>query len=247
MNYMDKVSKRIVELREERGETQQELADAIGITRQSLSRYEIAARTINVDVLGALARHFCVSADYLLGLSDVKSTEHDMQIACNVTGLSEKAIDMLSDRGILAYCCRDNNNPARVYEEILNRVLSNALFYDMVSNYAQLFEVSEEMYQSRSLYHFCFPEMPNFTKKEAEIIFDATHRFNEKGLKAKDRECDVCRYLCINLTEQLADIFDARKKVKEFTKDQLVEYLDIANNQIEQEDTTHAQHHQTQE
>ena len=96
MNYMDKVSERIVELREERGETQQELADAIGITRQSLSRYEIAARTINVDVLGELANHFGVSADYLLGLSDVKSTEQDMKIACEVTGLSEKAIENLS-------------------------------------------------------------------------------------------------------------------------------------------------------
>lgn len=93
MNYMDKVSRRIVELREEKGETQQELADAIGITRQSLSRYEIAARTINVDVLGALARHFEVSSDYLLGLSDVKSTEQDTKIACKVTGLSEKAIE----------------------------------------------------------------------------------------------------------------------------------------------------------
>lgn len=95
MEFMDKVSKRIVELREAKGETQQELADAIGITRQSLSRYEIAARTINVDVLGALAQHFNVTTDYLLGLSDVKSTEQDMKIACEVTGLSEKSINTL--------------------------------------------------------------------------------------------------------------------------------------------------------
>lgn len=95
MEFMDKVSKRIVELREAKGETQQELADAIGITRQSLSRYEIAARTINVDVLGALAQHFNVTTDYLLGLSDIKSTEQDMKIACEMTGLSEKSINTL--------------------------------------------------------------------------------------------------------------------------------------------------------
>lgn len=92
MDYMDNVSKRIVSLREEKGETQQELANAIGITRQSLSRYEIAARTVSVEVLGALAQHFNVSADYLLGLSDVRSTEQDIQTACEVTGLSEKAV-----------------------------------------------------------------------------------------------------------------------------------------------------------
>lgn len=95
MEFMDKVSKRIVELREAKGETQQELADAIGITRQSLSRYEIATRTINVDVLGALAQHFNVTTDYLLGLSDVKSTEKDIKIACEMTGLSEKSINTL--------------------------------------------------------------------------------------------------------------------------------------------------------
>ena len=95
MNIMDKVSRRIVELREEKGETQQELADAIGITRQSLSRYEIAVRTINVDVLGALAQHFGVSSDYILGLSDVRSTDQDMKTACEVTGLSENALNGL--------------------------------------------------------------------------------------------------------------------------------------------------------
>ena len=95
MDYMEKVSKRIVSLREEKGETQQELADAIGITRQSLSRYEIAARTINIEVLGVLAQHFGVSADYLLGLSNVRSMEQDMQAACEMTGLSEETIAKL--------------------------------------------------------------------------------------------------------------------------------------------------------
>lgn len=95
MDYMDNVSKRIVSLREEKGETQQELANAIGITRQSLSRYEIAARTVNAEVLGALARHFGVSADYLLGLSDVRSTEQDIRTACEVTGLTEETIKSL--------------------------------------------------------------------------------------------------------------------------------------------------------
>ena len=39
-----------------------------------------------------------MSADYLLGLSDVKSTEQDIQTACEVTGLSEKAVLSLCER-----------------------------------------------------------------------------------------------------------------------------------------------------
>lgn len=96
-DYMDYVSNRIVALREEKGETQQELADAIGITRQSLSRYEIAARTISIDALGQIAQHYDVSVDYLMGLSDIKSTEQDMKTACAVTGFSESEINYLSE------------------------------------------------------------------------------------------------------------------------------------------------------
>lgn len=127
MDYMDNVSKRIVSLREEKGETQQELANAIGITRQSLSRYEIAARTVNAEVLGALARHFDVSADYLLGLSDVRSTEQDMKTACEVTGLSEKAV--------LSLCKIKEKN------HIYNEMISSQNFHEIA---ALLQELEEE-------------------------------------------------------------------------------------------------------
>ncbi|WP_455125160.1 helix-turn-helix domain-containing protein [Ruminococcus sp.] len=129
MDYMDNVSKRIVSLREEKGETQQELANAIGITRQSLSRYEIAARTVNAEVLGALARHFGVSADYLLGLSDVRSTEQDMRTACEVTQLSEKAVKMLKDNA---------GYKEAFYQEkllpILNAMLETKDFYRIIDS-----------------------------------------------------------------------------------------------------------------
>lgn len=97
MNYSDIMCKRIVELREELGETQQQLADAIGITRQTLARYEISMRTMNTDILRNLAQHFGVSSDYILGLSDVRSTDQDMKTACEVTGLSQRAVENIAE------------------------------------------------------------------------------------------------------------------------------------------------------
>ena len=143
MDYMDNVSKRIVSLREEKGETQQELANAVGITRQSLSRYEIAARTVSVEVLGALAQHFNVSADYLLGLSDVKSTEQDMQTACEVTGLSEYAISAFNELkkepcfdivDKLFSSCEDYET-----EELLEEAFSNCMDEVKVEAFASAF------------------------------------------------------------------------------------------------------------
>ena len=87
---------RLLNLREERGETQDQLAKAVGITRQSLSRYETNERTPNIELIYNIAKHYEVSADYLLGLSDVKSLDNRVQAACEVTGLSEKAILNLS-------------------------------------------------------------------------------------------------------------------------------------------------------
>ncbi|MBQ8613119.1 MAG: hypothetical protein IJ416_02745 [Ruminiclostridium sp.] len=43
----------------------------------------------------ALADYFGVSTDYLLGRTENPSVEEDIQIACKVTGLSEKSIVIL--------------------------------------------------------------------------------------------------------------------------------------------------------
>lgn len=91
---------RLIKLREKLGVSQQELADCLGVTRQSLSLYEKAARTINIDLLVKIANYFKVSTDYLLGLSDVQSVNEDIKVVCKITGLSEKAVQRLSDMQI---------------------------------------------------------------------------------------------------------------------------------------------------
>ena len=63
---------RIKELREKRGIIQAILAAELGITQQMLSKYERDITSIKVDVLKRLAGYFCVTTDYILGVSDVK-------------------------------------------------------------------------------------------------------------------------------------------------------------------------------
>lgn len=63
---------RIKSLREKRGLIQEILAAELGITQQTLSRYESDVAFIKVDVLKKLAEYFDVTTDYLLGLSDIK-------------------------------------------------------------------------------------------------------------------------------------------------------------------------------
>ena len=58
---------RIRQLRKERGLSITKLAEAIGISYQSLQRYEAGKRDPNMQVLTKLADFFNVSVDYLVG------------------------------------------------------------------------------------------------------------------------------------------------------------------------------------
>ena len=138
MNTLKNVSERLIALREEQGETQQQLADAIGITRQTLSRYEIGMRTMGVDILAELAKHFGVSADFLLGLSDVKSTDKDMQTACAVTGLSEEAIKQLD-----LVCFSKEYEHIRPAIDALCQV--SQTYGDIITNHSQFYSALSEI------------------------------------------------------------------------------------------------------
>lgn len=64
------IGSKIKDLREENGLYQFEVADRVGIARNSLSQIERSRTRPSYEVLINLAREFDVSTDYLLGLED---------------------------------------------------------------------------------------------------------------------------------------------------------------------------------
>lgn len=75
--------------------TQAQFADFLGISRPTIGFYESGSRIPDAIGVRNIAEKCKVSADWLLGLSDVRSPDMDLQSACKYTGLSEKAIDVL--------------------------------------------------------------------------------------------------------------------------------------------------------
>lgn len=55
------------ELRKRQGLTQQEMADALNMSRENYNRYETGKRSPSLEVLIEIADHFSVSLDYLVG------------------------------------------------------------------------------------------------------------------------------------------------------------------------------------
>ena len=61
------IGKRIKDLRIEKGMSQQDLGDLVGVTKVSICGYENGTRTPSLETFDLLADIFGVSADYLLG------------------------------------------------------------------------------------------------------------------------------------------------------------------------------------
>lgn len=70
----DTAGKRIRELREKKGITQKELAAARKMTQSAIAKQESGATAIGEEGLCWYADYFGVSADYLLGRTDVPQT-----------------------------------------------------------------------------------------------------------------------------------------------------------------------------
>ncbi len=71
------------------------LSELIGILPPRISELENGKRDMSLTELKAYHKYFKVSFEYLLGETDISSTNEDIKIACKVTGLSEEAVKKL--------------------------------------------------------------------------------------------------------------------------------------------------------
>ncbi|MBR3920181.1 MAG: helix-turn-helix transcriptional regulator [Clostridia bacterium] len=85
---MQNFGKRIKELRQKAGLTQQQLAERIWVSKAAISNYELYERNPSPEILIKLAKVFHVSTDYLLGI------ETEAQVL-DVSGLTDEDIQLL--------------------------------------------------------------------------------------------------------------------------------------------------------
>ena len=71
---------RLKELREQRGISQTELANFLGVVRSTICQYEKGNRMPDSNILGKLADYFGVTVDYLLGREDDSERDEKPQL-----------------------------------------------------------------------------------------------------------------------------------------------------------------------
>ncbi len=71
---------RLKDLREEKGVSQQQLANALNISQGSVGNWESGIREPNFETVKKIADYFGVSTDYLLGREDNPTQSTDQQL-----------------------------------------------------------------------------------------------------------------------------------------------------------------------
>lgn len=96
MSNIEKFAPRLRMLIDAKGITVRSLAKDLNVSVGVLSDWQNGNKTPRGDSIMKLAEYFGVTADYLLGLTDASVIDTDIRISCDTTGLSEKAVKILS-------------------------------------------------------------------------------------------------------------------------------------------------------
>lgn len=85
--------KRLRALRKEKGLTQTDLGNLLGITVSAYGNYELGQREPSIEMLIKLADYFGVSVDYLIGHDSTTDQEFKIKKAAPITDADSKFIE----------------------------------------------------------------------------------------------------------------------------------------------------------
>lgn len=130
-------SERLSALMKDRGTTQQDLADALGVKRQTISLYKSGQSMPDAKMLRDIAVYFSVSSDFLIGLSDIKAFGLHQRIVCELTGLSDEAANR-----VIALGAPGKKAAEAKYRDAMNAFVSNEKFIPLVCEIKRVIDSS---------------------------------------------------------------------------------------------------------
>ena len=103
-----KIGENIRSLRLQNKLTQEQLADRLGVSYQSVSRWENGVSYPDIEFLPAIARHFSVTTDYLLGQDDIEKKKNIRKQINNIPKMTAKDKDAIIN--LIRSCRREQDN-----------------------------------------------------------------------------------------------------------------------------------------
>ena len=110
MEQQQLFAQRLAALLEEKHTSQQEFAEAVGCSRQSVNFYCLGKRLPDIVLAGQMARILGVSCDYLIGISNYRDSG-DASVTVEQAGIGPEVLRLFGGLNILAH---------GAYEEAVN-------------------------------------------------------------------------------------------------------------------------------
>lgn len=121
MGYVtEKFSKRLKELREKSGLTQEQLANELGVSRGAISYYEKGTRTPDIEFIDSLYVFFNFEypIEYIMGYSNNKKKDY---------------VDMFEFYGLTDYACDELSKPTHATGKVISSIIEHDNFMALKS------------------------------------------------------------------------------------------------------------------
>lgn len=199
MDIVKKCGQRLIEIRKKNNLSQADFSKRIGISRNTLSGYELGTRSPDISTLHKISLEFNVSLDYLLGFTNIETNDIDVKTICEKTNLSEEAIENIIKFNFLS--------------EIISKILSSHNFWEIVCSASFIKDFSEIIYNE--------PDLKQIQTSDFETLFETlvVNNSNDKNFKdVYERFLDITskiethRYSISKNIEKISDLFDFREQ-----------------------------------
>ena len=214
-----KMGKRLKELREEtlingkkmsHVELKKELKELYGIeiSRDSLMNYEVSEVNhskfgtnlkMNAEYLSCFSKFYGVSTDFLLGLTDIKTPNVEIQDICKKTGLSENAVKILAQ---IHHSSNGNDYLSEICTYLSFLIEHNSEY--LVSPVINVLEYAEATVKIKHYKNTVLPTLKfsseykvsgwSVSNEDAETLLNRQKVFDE--IRRLQDVCEVKRYNC---------------------------------------------------
>lgn len=194
---------------------QKELASFLKVPDNTISYFCSGKRIPNTQQLIQIALFLNISADYLLGLSDVQSSEADVKSVCDYLGLSELAVNRIKKLTVPIHKSdmhKVNDNELDSYMDNY-RIELNDLAYLRSKNRSVLNKILESKSFGK-LFIRCLSmeDLSNEYLNELKLSKNnATKQPSKKASEIIDK-LQMMRYFAASEWDKLSDLFDVTKR-----------------------------------
>lgn len=194
--------------------TLQEFADKLGMSRATVGFYSAGQRIPDALGVKTIAEKCNVSADWLLGLSDVKTANSDVQQVCKMTGLSEGIVKyLLNNQGYSQTDCFDGFAPIEYFNRLFLPEDLHSFLVILVVFFLDVNSVDEILDAAKNDLSVKCKEC-----EEEALFLSADKWFRE--ISAIEKDYRYVRFETIDFFTKLLDNVEKRERIKE-----KIEYL----------------------